>query len=163
MSRCLYGRCLLLSHPSYLVVLLPYPMVLSLVPLLGQCGLWYSFYCRIARCRIHLFVIWSYLDHGFLYPACPGVWSVCLGLASAFIGLSSGSLMPWSFLVWSLNWLYFLMSSLAFFLMVLHISAYSIRCLLSLFSAISRRFVTSARVGDDILDFSGLLIVLAIH
>ena len=52
------------------------------------------------------------------------------------------------------------MSSLAFFLMVLHISAYSIRCLLSPFSAISRRFVIRARVGDDILDLCGLLIAL---
>ena len=31
------------------------------------------------------------------------VWSVCVGLASAFIWLSPGSLMPWSFLVWSLG------------------------------------------------------------
>ena len=52
--------------------------------------------------------------------------------------------------------LYFLMSSLAFFLMVLHISAYSIRCLSSQCSTISRRFVIRAHVGDGILDFSGL-------
>ena len=45
--------------------------------------------------------------------------------------------------------------------MVLHISAYSIRCLLSPFSAISRHFVIMARVGDDILDLCGLLIALA--
>ena len=45
--------------------------------------------------------------------------------------------------------------------MVLHIYAYPIRCLLSPLSAICHRFVTSARVGDDILDFSGLLIALA--
>ena len=54
--------------------------------------------------------------------------------------------------------LYFLMSSIAFFLMVLHISAYSILCSLSLFSAISRRVVIRARVGDDILDLCCLLI-----
>ena len=53
------------------------------------------------------------------------------------------------------------MSSLAFFLMVLHISMYFIRCLLSPFPAISHRFVNRARVGDDILDFCGLLIALA--
>ena len=53
------------------------------------------------------------------------------------------------------------MSSLAFFLMVLHISAYSIRCLLSLNPAISRRFVVRARIGDDILDLCDLLIALA--
>ena len=53
------------------------------------------------------------------------------------------------------------MSSLAFVLMALHISAYCIRYLLSLFPAISRRFVMRARVGDDILDLCGLLIVLA--
>ena len=53
------------------------------------------------------------------------------------------------------------MSSFVFFLMVLHISAYSIRCLLSPCPAISRRFVIRARVGDDILDFCGLLVALA--
>ena len=53
------------------------------------------------------------------------------------------------------------MSSLGFFLMVLHISAYSVRCLLSPFPAISRRFVIRVRVGDDILGFCGLLIALA--
>ena len=45
--------------------------------------------------------------------------------------------------------------------MVLHISAYSSRCLSSPSSIISRPFVIRARVGDDILDFSGLLIALA--
>ena len=61
--QCLYGRCLLLSHSSHLVVLLPSPIMLSVVPLSSQCGLWYSVHCRIARCRIPLFVLWSYLDH----------------------------------------------------------------------------------------------------
>ena len=60
-----------------------------------------------------------------------------------------------------ISWLYFLMSSLVFFLMVLHIFAYSIRCLLSPFPAISRRFVNRARVDDDILDLCGLLIELS--
>ena len=60
-----------------------------------------------------------------------------------------------------ISWLYFLMSSLAFFLMVLHISAYSIRCLSSPFPTISRRYVIRALGGDDILDFCGLLIALA--
>ena len=49
-----YGHCLLLSHSSYLVVLLPPPIKLSLVHLLGQCELYYSVPCRIARCRIPL-------------------------------------------------------------------------------------------------------------
>ena len=53
------------------------------------------------------------------------------------------------------------MSSLVFILMVLHISAYSIRCLSSLFSTIPRRFVIKTRVGDDILDCCGLLIAFA--
>ena len=44
---------------------------------------------------------------------------------------------------------------------VLHISAYSIHCLSSPFSTISRRFVIRARVGDDILDFRGLLTAVA--
>ena len=42
-----------------------------------------------------------------------------------------------------ISWLYSLMFSLPFFSMVLHISAYSIRCLLLPFSAISRRFYFS--------------------
>ena len=37
------------------VVLLPPPKMLSLVRLLGQCGLWYSIHCRIVRCIIPLF------------------------------------------------------------------------------------------------------------
>ena len=45
--------------------------------------------------------------------------------------------------------------------MVLHISAYSMRCLSSPFPNISRRFVIRALVGDDILNFSDLLIALA--
>ena len=53
------------------------------------------------------------------------------------------------------------MSSLAFFYMVLHISAHSIPCLSSVFPNISRRFFIRARVGDDILDVSGLFIALA--
>ena len=60
-----------------------------------------------------------------------------------------------------ISWLYSRMYSLAFVLMVLYISAYYIRYLLSPFSAISRRFVIRAHVGDDILDFWGLLIALA--
>ena len=52
------------------------------------------------------------------------------------------------------------MFSLAFFLMVLHISTYSVRGLSSPFSTISRRFIR-ARVGDDIFDFCGMLTALA--
>ena len=57
--------------------------------------------------------------------------------------------------------LYFFVSSPDFFLMVLHISAYSIRCLSSLVSTISWRFVIRARAGDNILDCSGLLFAVA--
>ena len=60
-----------------------------------------------------------------------------------------------------ISWLYVLMSSLAFVLMVLHISAYCIRCLLSPFTALSRRVVIRARFSDVILDLCGLLIALA--
>ena len=60
-----------------------------------------------------------------------------------------------------ISWLYFTLSSLAFILMVLHISAYFIRCLSSSFPTIYRRFVIGDRVGDDILDFRGLSIALA--
>ena len=58
------------------------------------------------------------------------------------------------------SWLYYLKSSLAFFLMVLHISAYSIRCLLSPFPASYRRVVIRARIDDAILDLCGLLVAL---
>ena len=34
MPRCLYGHCLLLSHSSFLVVLIPPAMILSIEPLL---------------------------------------------------------------------------------------------------------------------------------
>ena len=44
--------------------------------------------------------------------------------------------------------------------MVLHISAYSIRCLSSPFCTVFRRDVIRARVNDEILDLSGLLIAL---
>ena len=53
------------------------------------------------------------------------------------------------------------MSSLAFFLMVLHISAYSIRCLSLPFPTISCHFIIRACVWYDILNFSSLLIALA--
>ena len=49
--------------------------------------------------------------------------------------------------------LYFLMTSLALFLMALRTI---FLCLSSPFSTISRRFIIRARVGDNILDFSGL-------
>ena len=60
-----------------------------------------------------------------------------------------------------MSWLYFLVSSLAFFLMVLHISTYSNHCLSSLLPTIFCRFIIRAYVCDDILDFSGSLIALA--
>ena len=60
-----------------------------------------------------------------------------------------------------ISWLNIRMSSLGFCLMVLHISAYSIRCLSSPFSTIFRRFIVRTRVGDDFHDFSDLLINLA--
>ena len=53
------------------------------------------------------------------------------------------------------------MPSLAFFLMVLYIYVPSICCLSSPLPNISRRFVIRAFVGEDILNFSGLLIALA--
>ena len=52
------------------------------------------------------------------------------------------------------------MFSLAFFLMILHISAYSLFNV-AVFT-ISHRFAIRARVGDGIFDFSGLLIALDI-
>ena len=47
------------------------------------------------------------------------------------------------------------------FCLVLHISAYSIRCLLPQCPAIFRRFIIRSYAGDDILDVCGLLIALA--
>ena len=46
--------------------------------------------------------------------------------------------------------------------MVLPMSAFSIRCLLTPCSEMFRRFVNRARVGDEILDLCRLLIALAI-
>ena len=114
MSRCLYGRSLLLTHSSYLVVLLPPPMVLSLVPLLGQCGLWYSVHCRIARCRIPL---WSYLKDfsTLLLQECDQSVLACLRTFFRLFDAMIFSRM--------ISWLYILMSSHAFFSMVLHMSA----------------------------------------
>ena len=54
------------------------------------------------------------------------------------------------------------MSTLAFFLMFLHISAYSSLCFSSSFPTIPVRFVIRARIRNTILDFSGLLITLFI-
>ena len=62
-----------------------------------------------------------------------------------------------------LSLLLFLMSYLTFVLVVLHISVYSIRCLSSPFSTNSLGFVIMASISDDILEFSSLLIALAIH
>ena len=45
--------------------------------------------------------------------------------------------------------------------MILHLPAYTNLCIYSPFSTISRRFFISGRVGDDILEVSGLLIALA--
>ena len=59
-----------------------------------------------------------------------------------------------------ISWFHF-PASLVFDLMVLHISAYSISCLSLPFSNISLRFIMRARVDDDILAFSGLVITLA--
>ena len=59
-----------------------------------------------------------------------------------------------------ISWFYFLVSSLVFSLMVLHISAYPNRCLSSHFPTISHRFVIRARVGDNILDLSGSVIAV---
>ena len=53
------------------------------------------------------------------------------------------------------------MASFAFVLMVLHMSTCPNRCLSSPFSISSRRFVIRARVGDDILEFIGVLIAFA--
>ena len=56
--------------------------------------------------------------------------------------------------------LYFLMSSFAFFLRVLHISVYSMQSL-AVFFTISLRFFISALVGVDNLDLSRLVFCLA--
>ena len=53
------------------------------------------------------------------------------------------------------------MFSLAFFFMVLHISAYSTSCLSSAVFIISYRFIIRALVDHEYLDFNGLLIAIA--
>ena len=94
MFRCIYSHCLLLAHSSYIVMLLPPPIMLYIVPRLSQFGLWYYVHCHIARCRMPLLLLWSNLYHGMFYLAGLGVWYVCLGQAYAFFGLSLGCLVP---------------------------------------------------------------------
>ena len=152
--RWLYGHCLFLSHSSYLAVLLPPPVMLTLVP---PGSVWIRVLCSLSY---SVEILCPFYDLILMMDfSTPLVWSVCLRLASAsaffWLFLRLFDAMIVSRMIF---WLYFLMSSLAFFLMVLHISAYSIHCLSSPVSTISHRFIIRTHVGYDILDFSGLLI-----
>ena len=60
-----------------------------------------------------------------------------------------------------ISWMHSLLSSFAFFLMVLYISADALRCLTSPFPTCSPLFVIRVSVGDGIIDLSSLLIALA--
>ena len=60
-----------------------------------------------------------------------------------------------------ISWLYFLVSSLIFFFSDFAYFCVLYSLFLSPFSAISRRFVITDRVGDDIIDLCGLIIALA--
>ena len=102
MFRCWYGRCLLLSHPSYLVVLLPPPWCYPWYLFLGECELWYSVHSRIARQNSSIqsmILSWSWSS----LPSLSRSVVVYIGIASAIFELSTGSLMSWSFLIWSLG------------------------------------------------------------
>ena len=70
MSRCLYDRCLFLSHAASTSHDVISGTSFGSVWIMILCSMSY-----VAWCKIPLFVVWSYLDHGFLYPACLGVWS----------------------------------------------------------------------------------------
>ena len=87
------------------------------------------------------------------------MWSVCLGLSSAFLdfpqALSCHDRFSYDLLdVFAYVLSCFLFDGLAYFCVL-----YTL--FLSPLSTIAQRFVVTARGGDDILDFSGLLVALA--
>ena len=122
LSKCLRGG--IFSCIQYIYVYMV--VACSLVPRFGQCALWYSVHYVIVLFRIPLFLLWSDLDQKYLYSACPEVWSVCLGLVSSVL-LTFFRIFAGMIVCLMIVWLYFLMSSVAFFLMVLHIPAFYIR------------------------------------
>ena len=155
MYRCLYDRCLLLSHFSYLVVLLPPPMMLSRY--LFE-SVWIMVFCSLSYDSVYNFFIRSMiLSLSRISLTCLFMSVISLSCPSICVLRTFFSVFDVMIVSRMISWLYFLMSSPAFFCMILHISTYSIYCLLSTFPAISRRF-ERARVGNDILDFCGLLI-----
>ena len=109
-------------------------------------SLWITVHCSLSYRSVQnssiLSMIFTYLDHGFLYPACPGVWSACLGLASAFFGLSSGSLVSGSFLVRSLDCIFWCPLLLSFW--------WSCIFLCTLFVVYCRRFTTFLVVSSSV-------------
>ena len=135
-SMCIHCRCLLLSISSYLVVLLSPPMVLSLVILSDQCGLY--IHCCIARCVITLFILWS-------WPS----FCILLTILRLFDTMIISR---------TISWLYLLLCSLC---VGLAYFAHSINSLPLLFPAISCPFIIKARVVDNIFDICGLLRALA--
>ena len=121
MPRCLYDHCLVLLHSSYLLMLLPPPLVSSQVPILGQCELRYSGHCHVAHCHVAqwkcLYLFYDdtrYLNHGFIYPVCLSKHVNSLSWPSVCIRLIFFRL--------------FDANVFTLVLTVLHISAYSVRC-----------------------------------
>ena len=121
-----------------------------MVLLLGLCVLLQFGRCHTVRCKTLLFALRSYPGLGFLCPDCLGVLSVYFGLGCVFFLIK---LFDVSIVFRMVSSLYFMMSSFAFFLRVLHISAYSMQSL-AVFFTISLRFFISAPGGVDNLDVS---------
>ena len=144
MSFCLYhGRCLLLFLSSYIVVL-----VLCLVHLLIECGLWYSVHGHITQCSIPLFIhhhIWISLSCFFRSVISLSWPSFCSLLT--FIRLYDAMIVSHV-----ISWMHFLM----FFLLCFWWSCIFLHTPFIVY----HRFINIAYVDDDILELSGLLIAL---
>ena len=121
-------------------------------------------------------LIWSVVQYPLLNPTCYRGWfssSACSSVLSDIWYHTSRSVFVDAFIICRcrlpvddcvsrmISCLYVLMSSFAFLLIILHISACCIRCLLSPFSTFSCRFVIKTSIGDNILDFSGFSIALS--
>ena len=149
----------LLSHSSHLIVLVTLPLVLPGVSLSGRCGLWNYLHCHVTRHRTPVFLLWSYVD---LHCTCRCILSmswpgVCvpftvlryLNVIIASCIISEMVVLP-SVLCWFLLW------CLAHFCVI-----YSF--LRMPYSAISRRFFITARVGDDFTYFLIALTTFFLH
>ena len=141
-------------------MLLPPPMVLSRVPISGRYELSFYVHCLTAWCRIPLIVLWFYLGHGFLYPACLGMLPICLSLVPAFSYFPPALRLHHLF---SYDLMVALPDAITCFLLYgcIFLCTHFV-VLWSLFSTIIRRLVTRTRGCNDIVNVFGLLIAPAV-